>query len=308
MANFILKYIYKAGFKRGIRYGFKEGFASGKINGSKGFVALNPKLFGKYLDVYKKALDFAVCVNKESYKKFNPPATKSNENVLVRGCLYKIGEWAVILHRSILSLCENGWASVAPILLRSVLDCLVNMIAILSPKYDNEFMAFKFYVHDFLNAMIEEKRKDILDFNKNQIDGIVKRMKPENQKLANNYIQQFLQNGERKIWWFKPEFKSTKEILEQPNVSPDVYYSFQVLSTSTHSTYIGFGLFKDKPDEADINPRLDPKSIRIALLFSSRFLLEISNGRNQYENLKSDLIHANLMKELISLREDFEKL
>lgn len=42
MFRFIMRQLYLKGFKQGV----KEGYKRGKILGSKGFVKLNPKVFG----------------------------------------------------------------------------------------------------------------------------------------------------------------------------------------------------------------------------------------------------------------------
>lgn len=305
MVKFFLKKIYKTGLKRGINFGFKEGFEKGRRKGNKGFVSLNPGTFRKYLELHKKVFNFALKVNQESYRKYQPPVPESEKNVLVRGCLYKIGEWIVILHHAILSLCEDGWASVTPILIRSMLDCLVNTIAILNPKYDSEYMTFKFYSHEFLNSMIREEIQSVLDFNKRQVGEIIKRMCPKNQKRAKIYVDDFLKKKKHGAWWFKPEYESTKEILAQCDEKYDMYFFFQILSAVTHSSFFGFGLFKDKPDKIDINPRSDPRSTRQSLVFSSRLLLEMSNIRNEFEELGCDSIYESLIKKLVSLKKDF---
>lgn len=287
-------------------FGFKKGFGESRGKGNKGFLFLNPKTVKKYLDLHNNALKFATWVNKKSDQEYEPPALKCEENVLVRGCLYKIGEWAVTLHRAILSLCEAGWASATPILLRGMLDCLVNTIAILNPAHNSEYMAFKFYSLEYLNVMIEEKEGSVFDFSKSQVDNIISRMGSPNQKRAKGYVQEFLKRTERKGWWFKPEYTSTKEILQLCNKQYNMYFVFQIFSAVAHSTFFGFGLFKDKPDKADINPRFDPKSTKNALMFSSRLLCEVTNLRNEFEELKCDLIYKSLIKELVSLKSDFE--
>ncbi len=106
-------------------------------------------IFRKYYIIHQKALEFAVFVNEQSTKRHEG----SKKNVLARGCLFKINERNVVLHRSILSLCEAGWASVVPLHLRSMLDCFINCIAILNK--DSEYMAFKFYTIDYLNGQLD---------------------------------------------------------------------------------------------------------------------------------------------------------
>lgn len=262
--------------------------------------------FKKYYDLYQKALDFAVEVNITSYNKYSPPSLKSSKNIVSRGCLHKIDETAVIMHRAILSLCVSGWASMSPILLRSMFECLTNTLAILNPKDNSDFMGFKFCSLDFLNTMVATDDKKIFEYHNFLIQREIKKMNGRCKEMADKYVEEFLKQKEQKTWWFKPEYKSIEHILLKSEVVENLYEIYKMLSKSTHSTYIGFGLFKDKPDRVDINPRYDIQSAKQAIVMSSRLLIEICNMRNEFEELGCNSQYKRLFKELVSLREDVE--
>lgn len=291
--RFIFKQLVKQGFKYGFKKGFKEGYKRGEIFGSKGFVKLRPSVFSAYLDVYNEVRKFAIKANQVSFRKYNPPSYLPKNNILSRGCLLKIGERSVILHNSILSLCEDGWASVAPVILRSLLECLTNSLAIVMK--DSEYMAFRFYCNEYLNQIIDDNiNQSIKDIAMEQVNKQLIRLSEENQKRAKEFIQSFLKRDAPKIYWYKKEYKNTEDIFSQCN-GKDMYESFKILSMSTHSTFMGSSLFKDEPDKLDINPRTDPKATKLALIFSSRVLFEIIKVRDQFEelNLSSEIQELN---------------
>ena len=297
MLKFIAKKLYLRGFKRGVR----EVYKMGKITGSKGFVKSNPELF-VYLDFYNKVIDFAVKTNLASLKKYNPPSPLAGRNILARGCLYIIGERAVVLDRSILSLCEDGWVSVAPIILRSLLECFTNSIAIV--KKDSEYMAFKFYTHDLLNSLMDENfSKEVKDFNIGQVNFQLNRLNQQDQERAEKYKSEFLKMGKPKSYWYRPEYRIIEDIFKAcDNEGLEWHKVYKSFSMAIHSSFIGLGIFKDKPDKRGINPREDLKAIKMALVSSSRLLLEITSVREQFENLNLHSEVKQLIAELLKLK------
>jgi len=287
------KQVYRYAFKRGMRFGFKEGHERGAT----------PKIYKikdlqKYFNLHEKALNFAILVNQKSYHKFNPPSSKQNLKPVTRGCFFKIGEWAVILHRSVRTLCEYGYVSVGGVLLRSMAECFANMLAILNSKNDCEYMAFRFYALEYLNFMVlNNTNKDP------ELDQVLNQLDSTNRRNAELYISNFIKQKKQKTWWFRPEFDNVSQIFK--DYAPILLDSYKTLSKSTHGTFFGSSLFKDQPDTMNINPRQDLKSIKVALLLSSRYLSEISNGRSQFERLGCDADYNKILQELIGTKKDF---
>lgn len=286
-------------------------FINIKINNKQSLKKNNDRylkrdLMRKYYELHEKTIDFAVTVNAKSYEKYSPPLAESEKYRVSRGCLHRIGERAVIIHRSILALCETGWMSMSPILLRSLLECLTNTLAIINPKYNYDYMGFKFCTLDFLNIMMETKDKELFEHHNALIQTEMGKMDTETKKMADRYIKEFLKQKQEKTWWFKPEYKNTEDILLQWSGGKDWYNSFKVLSKSTHSAYVGLGLFKDKSDHVDINPRADFQSAKEAIVLSSRLLTEICHMRDTFEKLDCDSECNGLIKEIIALKDDVE--
>ncbi|MDD4183192.1 MAG: DUF5677 domain-containing protein [Candidatus Omnitrophica bacterium] len=299
MFGFIAKQLYIRGFKKGVREGYKRG----KIFGSEKFVKSNSKLLGKYLDFYNKVFNFTIKTNKASFEKYNPPSHLANNSILSRGCLYVIGERAVILHRSVFSLCEDGWVSVTPVILRSLLECFTNSVAIVNK--DSEYMAFKYYAHDFLNSLLDQDFDNYTkEFNTKQIDFQLQRLNQQDRDRAEKYKSEFMKNGKPRNYWYKPEYESVGDIFKVCNDKDSEWYKvYKNLSMSIHSSFIGSNIFKDQPDKKDINPREDLESTMLALVSSSRSLLEITNVRQQFEKLNLDSEVNQLIAELLTLNE-----
>lgn len=54
---------------------------------------------------------------------------------------------------------------------------------------------------------------------------------------------------------------------------------------AVHATHFGLLLFKDDPNDININPCENPIKTKAALIISCRLLLELLNIENEYENL-----------------------
>lgn len=298
--------IYKAGARYGVRMGFREGYKRGRVKSSKRYVGLNPDVFGPYVSLYWDVHKFAVKVNLVSYNKYNPLGPSYRGTNLSRGCLYKLGERAVILHRSVLSLCEDGWASVAPVILRTLMECVMHSILIV--KKDSEYMAFRYAANEYLNDLIATSTADdsLKKHCREEIRKMLGWLNPEDRRRAEEYIEQFEKRTEPKIYWYRPEYRSTNEILQlcsKPSQQQDL---FRIFSMSTHSTIVGANIFKDQPDKIDINPRADRRGTIMALMGTSTLLLEVSDIRNQFERLGLEDEACELRKRKAGLRDHFE--
>lgn len=280
-------------FVDGVKYGFKEGLE----RGAKGFVTHNTDIYGKFREVYDMTLDFAIKANSASFEKFNPPSKLANIGILSRSCSYKIGERAVILFRSTFSLCEDGWASVVPILQRSLVECLLNLY--LTLKEHNDYWAFRFFSHDFLNNLVaKDSTHEIKEESRTELVKLLSRLNGADLIKAKEYKDNFIKKGEFKIYWYKPDFESARKILPA-----DLYSVYSGYSYSVHSSVVGMDLFKDDTSKVSINPRNDQKSIKMALVGSSRILYEITNIRIQHESLDLKKESRELLKAIVGLKE-----
>jgi hypothetical protein len=186
---------------------------------------------------------------------------------------------AVLAHRGIRTLCEEGWEPVAPIVARTMLDLLASCVAIVSDQANAEYMGFKYlshFHHNWLsfNEATEEEVKDA----KKTIETIISRLSPVDQVKA----QDFIAKEKPKIYWFQPEYTSTKALLDKAD--HPIYGLYKVLSGITHGGFSSKLLFNDYPTEENIEPRAHPKGTSNMILASSRLLLETAYLRDHWEN------------------------
>jgi len=277
----IARTIYTAGAKRG----FREGYRRGSRKAPRRFTSLKPRAFQPYLDMHKQIQTFSIRVNQVSFNKYNALGPSYRGTNLSRGCFYKLGERAVIFHRSILSLCEDGWASVAPVILRSMMECILYSIVIV--EKDSEYRAFLYQANEFLNDLTATSLADEAQKlnSKREIQKALAWLCPQDLQRAESYVQEFLKRREPRTYWYKSIYKNTGAILNRCNKPAQTAGLFKILSMSTHSTAVGSNIFKDEPDKVDINPRSDKRGTVMALAGSSHLLLEISDIRGRFEKL-----------------------
>ena len=96
--------------------------------------------------LHRDLLIFHDKVQSKSASKYN---NDSHVEIKVYYALNRIYSYGRSLHEAIFSLCNAGWVHVTPILMRSILECSVNFLAIINSK-EPEFMAFKFLYHSHI--------------------------------------------------------------------------------------------------------------------------------------------------------------
>src|SRR5579872_4780137 len=91
----------------------------------------------RILDFHAKAEFFARFVSKEAQ-------SETSTKTLSKGAMHVSTIDAVALHRSIFSLCKGGWAFSCPIILRTMIDILIN-VAVIVTSNNPELLAFKYF-------------------------------------------------------------------------------------------------------------------------------------------------------------------
>jgi len=218
----------------------------------------------------------------------------------VHAAFYKINAYAVTLHRAIFSLCEDGWTHITPLLLRTIMECSSNCLAIVHNEL-HEYMAFKYLYYEYLKAYqdktssIETKKKSLSDIKQ----GISHIKNLSAKKTAEEYIKQ----EQSYIFWFKPEENSVSSIISDYGSSElkDVY---GFLSWSVHATHFGLFAFKDNPDDIDINPCENPNKTKLAIVFSCRLLLELLRIRYVYEGLRFSSEYDRFMERIFAFEKE----
>ena len=66
-------------------------------------------------------------------------------------------------------------------------------------------------------------------------------------------------------------------------LDPELASYYAKLSSAAHGGFFGLGLFRDQPDTIHPNQRSDPRSQALALLTSTRIVLDQVRARDQFE-------------------------
>lgn len=222
---------------------------------------------------------------------------------IVNYAIFNIFHDAMIIHQSNRGLVYNGWSSSAAILVRTLLDLTVSLIAIV--KSENPTLAaFRYFNSNHRQIMRDdtfssELRKEIRELIRNQIN----QLRPEDKSSA----YQFLKEKDRP-YWFWEEWSSPKKVIDK-FASPDILEEYQRLSSAAHGGFYGLKLFRDRFDEYDITPRLPLRMQAILVsVSSSRKLIELVSIRSGYENLDLEPICIRLresIEEIEILKEDW---
>jgi hypothetical protein len=204
---------------------------------------------------------------------------------------------AALTHRSIRTLCEEGWTPVTPILNRTLLDIVANSYAIVSQGKAADYMGFK-YMSDFLRKFLIDKTISTamqLDA-EYELARLINALPKADIDKANVLVNE----SKPKVYFFQPEFASTKAIMETS--SHNIYDLFQVFSGVTHGGLTGKLLFDDDPSVEDIDPRDHPKNTRRAIVASSRLLAEVCYIRDHWETMGvHDGHYQSIVADIIAL-------
>lgn len=110
------------------------------------------------IQLHEDLIEFGSEVLMKSKAKFeNEQHIESN----VQTVFYKVNAYGIILHRAIKALCESGWTHVTPILLRTIMECSANCLAIVNNDLP-EYMAFKYLYHEYVEVLRDSNSSDSL--------------------------------------------------------------------------------------------------------------------------------------------------
>lgn len=216
------------------------------------------------------------------------------------GAFYRVHHYALILHQSILCLCENGWAQVGGTLLRSLMDCMVSLAIIC--EADSEFRAFQYLYSYIVRDMREpnpripmgtQEMAELAETLQKGLSGI-----PLNERER---FQRWAQQGKIGNYWFSSYYKSPSQAITK--LLPKVIDFYNILSSSSHGGFFGTYFFLDEPFGIDLGPIANPKNARFLVATSCRFSIEICQMRNKFQDLGFDLICDRLFRDFLILHE-----
>ena len=249
-------------------------------------------IYEDLIQLHKDLIDFGSEIQSKSSTKFEKEQhIESN----VHTVFHRVNAYGIILHRAIKTLCENGWTHTTPGLLRTIMECSVNCLAIINNAHP-EYMAFKYLYHSWIEVLRDNKSQESLKA-KSKIDvdkGLENIKNSANKELAKRYVEE----GNIKTFWFKPEEQNISEIISCYG-SNELKFVYGALSKPVHASHIGMFLFKDDPNDIDINPCENPKKTPFAIISSCRLILELLNIRDEYEDLGFDSEYNGFLKRIL---------
>jgi hypothetical protein len=225
--------------------------------------------------LHSEALDYAFAVQ-------NTLAASGGCKGLASEALNVLGFNAILLHRGVRSLCEEGWTPVTSLLCRSLLDVFASCVAVCTKPADADYMGFKYLSHFFMGLIAEPgiSPAEIANFT-----AVIKHyeaaLSPPDQQRAQKMLA-----GKPELYWFKPEFKSTKAILATATIP--IYPMFKMFSGPTHGGLPMKLIMNDDANSEDTAPREHPENTRKAIVASSRLLTEVFRIRDQWDNTGSN--------------------
>lgn len=212
----------------------------------------------------------------------------------------RINAFGIILHRAVKTLCEEGWTQVSPLLLRTIMECSANCLAIIRNDFP-EYMAFRYLYFEYVSRFRDKNTPASLK-EKAKID-IAKGLESIEDSTAKEKAERFVSRDKLKTFWFQQKKETVSKIIELYG-SAELRENYGFLSMSVHAGHFGMFLFKDDPDDIDINPCENPRNTIAAILYSSRMLLELLMIRNTYEELGLDSEYERLYERIMSHRND----
>ena len=210
------------------------------------------------------------------------------------GALFTLHWNAIVIHRSIRTLCEAGWTPSTPILIRTLLEIIASCYAIVVNHENAEYMSFKFIGSYLIQSVKDADTSEALrSENRKQLDGLRGQLQGKDAERADELVK----NYKPQSYWYSPEFRGPGEILKQ--AKNDLQFMYRQFSGSSHGGFLSALLFDDSPDMAKINPEEHPRRRRSAVVASSRLLLDISFLRGQFEGVATVEAYKAIVKDLI---------
>jgi len=251
----------------------------------------------KIIKLHADLISFGSKVQATSAKKID---NDNHINELVYSVFYKITAYGTTIHRAVLTLCMSGWTHINAILLRTLIECSVNCLAITNNEYP-DYMAFKYLYHPHVQIIRDRNYQDKdRKSARLEIETAIKNLKNKSlQDKANDYIK----SNRIDYFWFKPEEKGISSIINDygSNSLKSVYGTF---SSSIHAGHLGLFFLKDDPDDININPCENPIKSKFALVTSCRLLLELLDIRNSFEGLGYYSEYEKFLKRILKFKYD----
>ena len=248
-------------------------------------------------ELHDAVIEFALAVNGRVDDQFEKIVTRGP---LAYKALQRLHRTAIVTHRSVKSLCVASWTATTPVVMRTLVDLLVSVFALAREPKDAEFMGFRFMAHSMIEGMYDpdaepaqQQRDKVL------VDVLKSNLSAPDIKRADDLILAYKQKIPS--FWYWPEIPNPGTAIKQNmNRMWTLWHHF---CGSSHGADIGSVLFSDNPDGSGINPEQNPRKTRMAILISSRFLLDISHARAQSEGVADEDEYKRVVRDYIKPQE-----
>lgn len=211
--------------------------------------------------------------------------------------IFNIFHDAMIIHQSVRGLVYNGWSSSGAILIRTMIDLTISLVAIVKSK-NPKLAAFRYFNSNHRQIMRDptfssQLKREIKELIRNQINQLPKQDVSE----AYNILKE-----KDRAYWFWNEWSSPTKVLKE-FASPHVLEEYQRLSSAAHGGFYGLKYFRDRFSEYSIAPRL-PIGMQATLVSvsSSRKLIELVSIRSSFEDLGLEPICSKLRESIETIQ------
>ena len=212
----------------------------------------------------------------------------------------KIGSYIITLHRATRALVEAGWAHATPLLLRGMMEGVVNYLTVMYNEQP-EYMAFKYFAHDFFRVIKDPEAQGVAKARADVQNLVSRVLDPESRRKAEELISSVLSGAKIETFWFQGEkgkgtLKDCILAVADAEMREGLLSLYRTLSKATHGTHFGMALFRGNLNEWDINPSENPQRAFGTLLLSNKLLIEFLAVRCRKEKLNLDADYLELLK------------
>jgi hypothetical protein len=244
-------------------------------------------------ELHDVVIDFAVAVNGRADAQYEKNISKGPLSFKALQRLHRTG---IVTHRSVKSLCVAGWTPTTPSVMRTLVDVLVSIIQIAQTAKDAEFMGFRYMAHGFIEGMYDQDAEPALqELDALQVQLLKSNLPDADMARADQLIVDY--KTRRRPYWYWPQVSNPGNFIKDN--MPQLWVLWHSFCGATHGADIGSVLFHDDPNGAGINPEENPRRTRMATVISSRFLLDNSHARAEFEGVADDEDYRRVVRDFI---------
>ncbi len=209
-------------------------------------------------------------------------ARRRNEETIISvsyDALDEIHLGLVRLHRSAACVALNGWAPVAPVILRTSLEGVIGALAIVNAAR-SDLTAFKFFCSYFRIPATGERQEEWQQERRQQTKTMLDRLPNEDQKPTRDFVNA---QSDQPGFWYKPDFEGPTDVLER--FYPEWLVLYRRYASFAHFGFLAPYFYTEDWTRRDPGPRKEPVQICKVLLESTVLVSKFGQIRANYEGL-----------------------